>query len=161
MTLPILLHITDEQFDIKLNQSLHSILCSFFSEFFYFKNIYQHSAIKLVLLGYFCLTCIATTPFYFLIIRFEKNCQYRTLINQMLSSAMYTPITHNIVFMPLTVFVYLASPIDSPVFCKIYLIIFNMCAHHCLMLLDGMLIVKVLLKNTNLILQFFYKLSKT
>jgi hypothetical protein len=119
------------------------LLLLLFSEFIYFKNIYEYNVIKFVLLGYFCLTCIFTTPFYFLIIVFEKNCHYRKLINQMLSSVMYVVLTHNTIFMPMTMFVYLVSPIDSPTFCKIYIIIYNMCAYHFIMLLDGMLVAKV------------------
>ena len=125
----------------------------FYRKFIYFQNMYEHNISKFVLMGYFCLTCIVTTPFYFFIILFEKNCHYRTLINQMLSSAMYTTLVHNIIVMPLTMFVYLASPIDSPTFCKIYLIIYNVSAHHCLMLINGMVIVKVQIKMANLILK--------
>jgi hypothetical protein len=117
--------------------------------------MYEKNVFKIVLMGYFCITCIVTTPLYFLIIRFEKNCHYRTLINQMLSSGIYTTLFLNIIFMPMTMFVYFASPIDSVFFCKTYLIIYNVGVHHCLMLLDGMLIVKVLMKVTNLIQQKF------
>lgn len=109
----------------------------------------------MLLLGYFCITCIVTTPFFFLIICFEKNCHYRTLINQMLSSVIFTILMLNIIFMPLTLAVYMASPIDSSIFCKSYLIIYNVGVYHSLMLLDGMLIVKVFIKMTNLNLQNF------
>ena len=124
--------------------------------------MYGNYPIKFVLMGVLCITCIVTTPFYFLIMRFEKNCHYRTLVNQMISSAMYTTLTHNTISMPLTMYVYFASPLNSPTFCKIYLIIHNIGAYHCLMLLDAMLIVKFIfvhfLKNPTAVQDDFWNL---
>ena len=124
--------------------------------------MYGNCPIKFVLMGFLCLTCIVTTPFLFLIIRFEKNCHYRTLVNQLISSALCATLLYNLITMPLTVFVYIASPTNSPIFCTVYFVITKIEFIAILMLIDSVLIVKLIfvhfLKNPTAVQDDFWNL---
>jgi hypothetical protein len=114
----------------------------FKSNFFYFENIYGIHISKLLCLGFHILASIITSPILYLIIVYEKNFDYRTLINQMVSSLMCNALAYNLIMTPLTLLFTIISPIDSPIVCRIYFIVNNVISFHMLFLIDAMLIIK-------------------
>ena len=92
----------------------------FNSNLFYFENIYGIHISKLLCLGFHILASIITSPILYLIIVYEKNCNYRTLINQMVSSLMCNALAYNLIMTPLTLLFTIISPIDSPIVCHFF-----------------------------------------
>jgi hypothetical protein len=133
---------------------------SFNSNFFYFENIYGIHISKLLCLSFHILASLITSLILYLIIVYEKNCNYRTLINQMVSSLMCNALTYNLIMTPLTLLFTLISPIDSPVICRIYFFTNNVISFHMLFLIDAMLIIKYIfishLKNPTAVQDDFW-----
>ena len=102
------------------------------------------------------------SPILYLIIVYEKNRNYRTLINQMVSSIMWNALVYNLVVPPLTLLIYIVSPTNSPIFCRVYLIIHNIIINHVLLLLDSLIVIKYFfifhLKNPTAIQDDFWKM---
>jgi hypothetical protein len=110
--------------------------------FFHFDNIYGNHTSKLLCLSFHVLASIITSPILYIIIVFEKNCNYRTLMNQMVSSVMWNALAYNLIMPLLTLIFNFISPINSPVICRMYFIVNNVISYHIIILLDSLIVIK-------------------
>jgi hypothetical protein len=106
--------------------------------------------------------CIFTTPIFYWLIILEKNSQYRTLVNQIMSSLLWNVLIYNITMTPFTILIYITSPTSSPVACQLYFFMYTFTTLYGTLLIDALLIVKYLfvfhLKNPTAIQDDFWKI---
>ena len=130
-------------------------------DFYYYENIYGNHTSKWLCLGYTMLVSIITSPILCIIIKYEKNLHYRTLINQMVSSVMWNALLYNIVMPPLTLLFNIITPINSPVVCRIYFLVHSIITDHVVFLADAMIVIKYIfifhLKNPTAVQDDFWK----
>jgi hypothetical protein len=108
------------------------------------------------------LCCIITTPIFYWLVMLEKKSNYRTLINQIVSSVHWIVLIYNITMPLLTTIIHLNSPTNSPLICEAYFFAVTFISLYTTLLADAMLVVKYLfvfhLKNPTAIQDDFWKI---
>ena len=131
-------------------------------DFIHYENIYGNHTSKLLCLGFHILASIVTSPILYIIIRYEKNSNYRTLINQLVSSIMWNALAYNLIMPALTLLFNIISPSNSPVVCRMYFLVNNVICFHMILLLDSIIVIKYIfifhLKNPTAVQDDFWTL---
>ena len=108
----------------------------------YFDGLFEHRPSKIIgVIFASCLTIIVVLSTYS-IIWFERDNHHRTLLNQLMSSILWTGIFWNLTVQSLSFYRFFWGPVPFDFLCSINSVLRNAVPLHVLLLLDAMLVRK-------------------
>jgi hypothetical protein len=126
-----------------------------------YHDLFSNRPSKLLSVAYSSILAIVFTPLVYSIILFERDNHHRTLINQLMASAMWTGVFWNLTVQPLAFYRFMVGPIPVEMLCNINSVLKNAIPMHILLLLDAILIVKYVftfhMKNPTAMQDDFWK----